>query len=361
MKRKIGFLFLIGLLISIWTSFGTALQAQEKLGIGRSYRALALGNTGVASAIDSAALYYNPAVLANVEGWWFDYAAWTLEASNGFTAGELAPTLVSVNFPYLSTEGVANDQKATFLSKENPYIRGNAGMYISMNLTQEGFAMAGSYLLEFQATTRDDGATIYQRDDIVQKFGMSIPLGMGQFVLGLSANRIYRRVASDATTDTIPNWGSRYSGVGYDVGLLYRMANVGRVTWGLVAQNYGGIEFEGSDLTEPQRIALGISMIHELGIFKVIPAIDIREINAETDKKNTVHAGLEIGMIPNSTGGSYLTWRTGYNQGYISQGVEMNFFNHSMILGYTLYGEEVGEGTDKVESRRAVLYLSLGF
>ncbi|NQU64864.1 MAG: hypothetical protein HQ517_11390 [SAR324 cluster bacterium] len=359
-KRTAKTIFLIFVLSEL-TGTVLSVSAQEVLSVSRSYRSLALGQTGIASANDSAALFYNPAILANVKGWWLDYSAWTLEGSDGISAAEAAPMMITPIFPYINRDGISDSDKSSFLSKENPYLRGNAGVNLTMNLTDKGISVAASYLIEKIATLTNNGASIYQRDDTIQKGGVSIPLGQGSLVLGLATTRIERRVAADATTDTITHWGSRSTGTGYDIGLLYRMANKARITLGLVMQNYGGIDFGDAALTEDQHIGFGISMNHELGIFKIVPAIDIRNISADTAQKNTLHAGLEIGMFPNSTGGSYLTYRAGTNQGYMTQGVELNLLNHYMIIGYTLYGEEVGEGSEKLESRRAVAYFSLGF
>ena len=351
---------LIAILAGLIGSVGS-INAQERLTLSRSYRSLAMGHTGIASANDSAALFYNPAILANVEGWWLDYSAWTMENSEGFTAEDTVPMMTSPTFPYTNRDGISNSDKSAFLSKENPYLRANAGVNLTINLTDAGVSIAGSYLLENIATTTNSGASIYQRDDTIQKVGISIPLGQGSLVLGLAATNIQRRVAEDATTDTITNWGSRYTGTGYDIGLLYRMANKARITWGLVMQNYGGLKFGDPNLEEVEQVGLGVSMNHEVGIFKIVPAIDIREMTSKTERQNALHAGIELGMFPNSTGGSYLTYRAGLNQGYQTQGVELNLINHYLIIGYTLYGEEVGEGTAKVESKRSVAYLSLGF
>ncbi len=322
---------------------------------------MALGNTGVSSANDSAALFYNPAVLANVKGWWIDYAAWTIEFSDGFTIPETMLSLASTTFPYINRNGLSDSDKDTFLSKTNPYLRGSAGMTLTASIMDEGLSFAGAYIMETIITTTQEGNIIYQRDDLIKKYGVSIPLGMGSLVVGIARSDIDRRVASDNSSDSIPDWSDRYTGSGYDVGILYRMANKARVTWGLVAYNYGGVTYGDSDIEDSQSIALGVSMNHELGIFKIMPAIDIREINSSAAKNNTVHAGLEIGMFPNSTGGSYLTYRIGYNQGYATQGAELNFFNHSMIIGYATYSEEVGTGTEKSESKRTVYYFSMGF
>ena len=361
MIRRVVTVQILGCLLLLFTSFFLfPLSAQEVLSVGRSYRSLAMGNTGVASANDSSAIFYNPAVLANVEGWWLDYGSWTAEVSEGFSNEEAALILAAPSYPYVNRDGLSDDNKETFLSKETPYLRANAGITLSANVFKEGFSIAGTYLIETIITTTSDGNYVYQRDDLIKKYGMSIPFGKGQFVLGLARSDILRRVAMDASSDSESSWGSQNSGTGYDIGLLYRMANKARITWGLVAYNYGDMEFS-SEIKDEQSYAFGMSMNHDLGFFRIIPAIDIREINSSAAKQNTLHAGLEIGMFPNDTGGSYFNYRIGYNQGYATSGAELNLFNRSMVVGYANYGEEVGEEDAKVESRRTVYYFSLGF
>lgn len=337
-------------------------QAQETITMGRSYRSLAMGNTGVASASDSSALFYNPAILANVTSWWVDYSAWTIEVSDGFKNEEYPLMIGAINFPYLNIDGLSNDQKSTFLEKDNPYIRGTAGANLAINLSQRGWTVAGNYMYEVLMTTKDDGANIYQRFDKIQKVGMSIPIGLGQWVLGVNGTMITRKSATDPSTDTITTWGEENSGIGYDVGILYRMSNKARVTLGVVVQNYGDITFgDVTGDTEPQMISVGASMNHEWGPFRLVLALDVRDLQTDRDRKQTIHAGLELGMFPNSTGGSFLTYRSGYNNGYLSQGLELNFGNHSMIVGYTVYSEEVGTYPEKVASLRRVGYFSMGF
>lgn len=355
-------LLVTGILVTL--SFVSGGYSQEVLSAGRSYRSLAMGNTGIASANDSAAIFYNPAMLANVEGWWIDLAAWTVEISDGFTPVESAIMLVSPTFPYVNRNGIDDTAKDTFLSKTNPYLRASAGISLAANIMSEGLGIGGAYMIENIMTTSEAGANIYQRDDLIKKIGVSIPIGMGQFVIGVTRNDIIRRVADDPSTDSVPNWSDYYLGTGYDVGLLYRMANKARLTWGLVIYNYGGTDYgdyDESGLRDEQSYGFGVSSNHELGFFRLVLAADVREINSSGVRQNTTHLGMEIGMFPNSTGGSYLTYRVGANQGYTTQGAELNLFNRSMIFGYAVYGEEVGQENEKVESRRTVYYFSMGF
>lgn len=330
--------------------------------VGRSYRSLAMGNTGIASANDSSALFYNPAVLANVEGWWFDYGTWTAEGTQEITPEDAGLIMISTAYPYINREGLSETNKARFIATEDAYLRGSAGMTLTANLMSEGLTVAGTYVIENSIALIDSGNYIYQRDDVIRKYGLSIPIGLGQFVVGLARSDITRKEALEATSDTITDWGDEATGTGYDLGILYRMANKARITWGLVGYNVGGTEFDSSaDNKVEQTYGIGVSMNHDLGIFRIVAAIDVRNIGSHLDRQNTLHAGLEVGMLPNSTGGSYLSYRIGYNQGYTTTGMELNLFNRYIILGWANYGEEVGTVDEPKENRRTVYYFNLAF
>ncbi|MCP4295121.1 MAG: hypothetical protein GY786_05905 [Proteobacteria bacterium] len=343
------------------------LTAQETITIGRSYRALAMGNTGVAIANDNAALYYNPAVLANVSSWWLDYSAWTLETSDGFTNEERILMLGSLNFPYVNLSGLDNAHKSQFLAQDYPYMRGSTAVHFAANLNKTGWTIAGSYLMEATMTAIDttgDSAldTIFQRSDLIQKAGISIPIGLGQWVFGFSAASITRKDAREEIAASITNFGPQETAVAYDAGLLYRFSNQARITFGLVVQNYGGVTFGNqTDYAEPETVNLGFGMTHEFSLMRLNLALDLRDIVSERERVNTIHAGAEIGVFPNDSGGSFLTYRAGYNNGYITQGAEINLFNHSMVFGYTLYQEEVGTYPVTAASPRKVIYFSMGF
>jgi hypothetical protein len=356
------------LVIILQSAVISGLQAQTTVTVpqtisevGRSYRSLAMGHTGIASANDSSALFYNPAVLANIEGWWLDYGTWTFEGTQEFTPQDAGLIMVSPTFPYVNRAGLSEENKSRFLEVENAYLRGSAGITLTANIMSEGLTIAGTYVMENSIASLDSGNYIYQRDDLIRKYGLSIPLGLGQWVLGLARSDITRKDALEASTDTITNWDDEATGTGYDVGILFRMANKARITWGIVAYNAGGAEFGSDDDKVEATYGIGVSMNHDLGIFRVVPAIDIRNIGSHLDRQNTVHAGLEIGLFPNSTGGSYLSYRIGYNQGYTTSGMELNLFNRYIILGWANYGEEVGTADEAKENRRTVYYFNLAF
>ncbi len=327
-----------------------------------SYRALAMGNTGVAAANDSYALSYNPAVLANVRDWWLDLAAWTVESSQGTTPVELLPTLVTLNYPYLNETGLSEAVRASFLSHETPHMRANAGVNFASRLSSSGFAFGANYLREITIQGLENNRILFQRNERISQFGFSIPLGTGQWVLGVSQKNLERRDATSDASIGVPSFGAYEKGTGYDVGLLFRAAGKSQMSLGLVAQNVGGMDIGATKDAEPQEVHFGWSMNLEWGPVRLVPALDVRGIQTTKERKNRVHAGVEFGLFPNETGGNLLSLRSGLNEGYPTNGVELNFFNRSLLLGYTVYYEELGtKAVRQKSSKRALAYLSLGW
>ena len=351
------------LFLALWVVLlsSTSLIAGEIYQNLVSYRALAMGNTGIASANDAYSLSYNPAVLANVESWWFDAGAWTVEASEGMNPVAATASIVSIEYPYINEEGLSEASRAEFLTNENAHIRANAGLNFASRISQKGFAIGANYIREVTMQGIDDNSVIFQRNERITQYGVSIPLGSGQWVLGIGRKNIERRDAtSDA--DTAPTFGAYQSGVAYDIGLIVRMSGNTRSTLGIVVQNYGGLTLDEVEDVEPQEVHVGYSMNLEWGPVRVVPALDVRGVQTTRDKKNRVHAGIEFGLFPNDTGGNIFTARAGSNQGYTTQGAELNFFNRSLLIGYTRYYEEIGTADVKLKSsKRDLAYLSLGW
>ena len=328
----------------------------------RSPRALAMGNTGVAAANDSYALSYNPAVLANTKKWWVDYAAWTVEGSNGLTALDVLPSIAQLTYPYVQETGLAEASRASFLLKTDPHIRATAGLNFVAHLADEGLAVGANYLREVTIQGLNSNTVLYQRNDRITQTGFSLPLGQGSLILGVGFRQIDRRDASSDGT-AVPSFPSTYQqGRAYDVGLLWRMANAARVTWGLVVQNYGSMDIGTTKAAEPQEVHGGVNLSLEFGIFKLVPTLDIRGLQTTRERENRIHAGVELGLFPNETGGNWLSLRAGSNEGYATSGAELNLANHGMILGASRYYEEIGTSTAKQQSSERILaYFSLGF
>ncbi len=368
--------FLIVLLLAV----PSALHAIEYRRIGQDYRSLAMGNTGIASANNSAALFYNPAAMANIFTWWIDFPFVQVAFSDD--AEELYEMAREGSFD-LDTKEEQIEFMNDFIGK-HPYLKIDAGTNLFINIDKKGMTMGANYTYEATLDIEVTNPSLpeihsFSRLDHIRQAGISVPIGLGKLVLGVSY-KVIERKELDFTYDlnnalaeddfpTLDKDGVKGSGTGYDIGFLYRTATKSRIMIGGVWRK--NIELQ--DATEiPEEFALGTAMIHEFGIFRLTAAIDWRDITnqqgSEGDESfaRRFHYGLELGILPLSKNSSWISLRTGYNQGYRAadnwglSGVELAL-GHSLILGYTKYIEETGEYAGQKPSPRTVYYLSFGF
>lgn len=340
---------------------GFSAQAEEYYQPLKSHRAVAMGSAGVAAANDSYALSYNPAVLANTQSWWVDYAAWTIEGSQGLTALDVLTNVAQINYPYLKEDGLTSETASSFLEKDQPHLRANAGINFVAHLSDTGVAVGANYLREVVMQGRNNNTELFQRNDRITQGGFSWPILQGVVVLGVGLRQIDRR---DATSDaaSVPSFGDYEQGRAYDFGFLWRLPGAARATIGAVVQNIGGMDIGSQADAEPQEVHLGINLDLEVGPFRMVPTVDLRGVQTTRERKNRVHAGLEVGLFPNSTGSSWISIRGGSNEGYPTSGAEFNLANHGLIIGAARYFEEIGTTDAKEKSaERLLAYLSLGF
>ncbi|PCI30312.1 MAG: hypothetical protein COB67_02230 [SAR324 cluster bacterium] len=364
------------------------IYAVEFQRFGQDYRALAMGNTGIASATNSAVLFYNPAVMANITGWWVDYLP--IEVALSDDAIELFQDSQDGGFD-LDTQQKQFDFMDEQIGKKlyvktnfkldsglltNPFNNMSANLVINFNKMGFTFAANKTYESVLNVAVRNPSlpeihASI--RHDLIQQAGVSLPIGMGKWILGFTYKQVQRKELQfvygmgDAIEEkpfpTIEDDGVEGTGSGYDIGLLYRLPNKARMVIGAVWRK----EIKLDDATAvPGELAVGIAMTHEFGIFRWTLAADMRDLSFQQGSKGDkslnrrLHAGTELGLFPMDTGLSFLTVRAGYNQGYYSAGAEITF-SRAWILGYTLYTEETGEFAGQSPSARKVFYSSFGF
>ncbi|MFH2131356.1 MAG: hypothetical protein ABIK68_13355 [bacterium] len=357
-----------------------AAKAIEYRRIGQDYRSLAMGNTGIASANNSSALFYNPAAMANIFTWWVDFPF--IQATYSEDAEALYKMAQNGTFN-LDTQQEQIDFMNDFIG-QHPYIKIDAGTNLFINMDKKGLTLGANYTYEATLDIEVRNPSLpeihsFARLDHIRQTGVSIPVGLGKLVLGFSY-KVIERKELDFTYDlnnalanddfpTLDKDGTKGSGSGYDIGFLYRTASKSRIM-------IGGVWRKKIDLQDataiPEEYALGTAMIHEFGIFRLVAAMDYRDITnqlgSEGDKSfnRRLHYGLELGILPLSKNTSWLTLRTGYNQGYQATGylgltgVELAL-GHSLILGYTKYIEETGEYAGQKPSPRTVVYISFGF
>ncbi|MBT3226777.1 MAG: hypothetical protein HOE30_04135 [Deltaproteobacteria bacterium] len=382
MSKKVLTLW-ISLLLTVGVP--VAVNAIEYRRIGQDYRSLAMGNTGIASANNSAALFYNPAAMANIFTWWVDLPF--LQVSYSDDAAALYDMAQNGSFNLETQEDQINFMN-DFIG-QNPFIKLDTGANLFINLDKKGLTVAANYTYEAVLDIEVRNPSLpeinsFIRLDHIRQTGVSIPLGLGKLVLGVSY-KVIERQELDFTYDlnnalanddfpTLDENGVKGSGSGYDVGFLYRTATTSRIMIGGVWRKKISLK-DATDI--PEEYALGLSTLHSYGIFRLVTAMDWRDITNQQgsagDKSinRRLHFGLELGILPLSKNTSWITLRSGYNQGYFAtqpiesynlglSGVEIAL-GHSLILGYTKYIEETGEYAGQKPSPRTVIYLSLGF
>ena len=362
-------------------SMANVVEAIEYRRIGQDYRSLAMGNTGIASANTSAALFYNPAAMANIFSWWVDLPF--IQVAYSDDAQTLVEYLDEPSDFTLETQADRQEFMEEFVGL-NPYLKLDWGINGFMNLSKMGLTIGGNYTYEVTLDIEVRNPNLpeihtFARMDHVRQAGGSFPIGLGKLILGV-AYKTVERTEIDFTYDTndmindaeFPNLvedGVTGIGSGYDIGFLYRTATPYRLMIGGVYRTEIPLE----DATKiPEEYALGMSSQLDFSIFRLVAAIDWRDITNQqgspddTSLNRRFHYGLELGILPIDKSASLFTIRTGYNQGYVATGymgitgVEINL-RRNMIIGATKYVEETGEFAGQKPSPRTVVYLSFGF
>ena len=377
-------IFLLGFYIIIGIPVSKP-EAYEFRRIGEDYRALAMGNTGIASANNSAALFYNPAAMANIFDGWVDYLPFQISMSDD-----------AVEMIDLMSSGINLDNQSeifSFLEEQvgrHAYVRIHGiSLNAFFNIDKRGTTVGANYSSEhiFDLEIRNASSfqtTFFERFDLVRQVGFSYPIGLGKWVVGLTYKNIQRAERSfeynifdamngtdfpdlEIKLDSISGSGSKGSGSGLDVGFLYRSSSKARLMIGGVWRTKIDL---GDATTIPSQFDLGLAMRHDLGLFRWVVALDLRDVtrqmgsgedaNSKTSIYRRLHFGSEIGVFPINKTSSIFNFRVGYNQGHYTYGAEFAF-SHYFILGYTKYTEETGEWAGQKPNPRSILYLSFGF
>ena len=383
-------------LILLLTFFCLNLYAGEYRRLGRSYRSLAMGGTGITTANDSFALSYNPAAMANIDEFLWEWTMIQLEYSDDFL--KIQQDLVANGGLNFDTPAAA----ATFINShvgENPQLRAylssmflnstllkpffgsgrvNGGILI-LNVSDRGWTFGISAVDEITYDFDINNPTIpeidaFERWDSMYQAGISVPFGLGSLVLGVTGRQVRRRqleftyaVTSGDDFPSFPGDARDDTTIAYDVGILYRMPNALRIVIGVVVQNIGGLKFENEEgMNEPQETSVGISMTHDIKIIRLTLAADYRDVtfqqgsDTDTSQNRRIHLGVELGIFPFDKTHSFITLRGGYNQSYPTYGAEINLFSYG-VLGFTRYTEETGETAGQKSSSRTILYFSSSF
>ena len=341
-------------------------------------RSLGMGNTGIASAHTSSAIFYNPAVLANITEGWIDLPAVQAIYSDG--AKSLYKDIQGSGF--LETKKEQQDFMDKYIGEE-VYIQADVGASFFFNVDPKGFTVGGNWLYEriydYEVSNPPTPQIeAFERYDRIKQIGFSYPIGLGQIVLGVAGKVVRRSEKSFVFTtsqmlaeEKFPspgfpdvNDGETADGHGWDIGFLWRIPT--RYKWAV-----GGVWRKEVDLDEkvanvPEESAIGATMAHTFGVFRWTFALDLRDISfkqgsdGDRSKNRRVHTGMELSIFPTSDLNYLLSLRAGYNQGYPTTGAELRLGN-LLVLGYARYTEETGEYGGEKGSKRTAWFVSFGF
>ncbi|OGH00233.1 MAG: hypothetical protein A2600_07090 [Candidatus Lambdaproteobacteria bacterium RIFOXYD1_FULL_56_27] len=361
-------------LLLLWfAGWGVALGGEYRR-LGQDYRSLAMGNTGIVTANSSSALFYNPAVMANITTWWVDLPMIQLTYSKDAKA--LVDQAKTGSFT-LSDQSSQIDFMKSFVGK-HPYVGIETGANLYINLQKKGLTVGANYTyeavldLEIRNPTMPE-IDLYSSLSHVRQYGISIPLGLGKWVIGFTGKTVERTalIANYSMADsldkkafpTLESNGVKGIGSGYDLGLLYRDPSPSHMMYGFVYR-------KPIDLGEagiiPEEYAVALGLVQDWTFARFTAAVDWRDLTykagpvGDHSLNRRTHVGTELSFIPLSANSSLLHVRAGYNQGYYSKGVELSL-GKVMVFGYTLHTEETGEYAGQKGSDRTTLYFSLGF
>ncbi len=383
-------------LVVMWFLFVTSvLQAGGELRRPfQGIRNLGMGNVGVAMSHDENALFYNPAGLAAVD---------TTIVSIPFVNEVSKDTLsLTSQVAKLGSDSTTADTVALALGKQIHY----------RNMTALNVIIPFGSLMTFGAaagleTTIDLSASnpvgiqfnYGMRLDQIYNIGGGFNLGRGRWLIGVNVEK-YKRCDYPVKTvamSTLLNSSNIASDVGfcktdlmrdgqtYGFGFQNRMSSFStlRMVWGMSVRNLGGLKFARKDgetnpLDQKAEYNIGIAMTpFDSMLFRNFYEIDIRDLTFDhsddaycTANKNSsdcnmkrIHIGTEFGFWPIDSGASALALRLGWNQGYVSQGLEINplIFFRGLSIQYADYKVETGNSAGDKPERRRTLQVNLGF
>ena len=384
--------FVVIILLTLGGVYTLQAQTGELRRPGQGVRNLGMGNAGIGLSFDENALFYNPAGLASVDSILVGFP-FLMEVSDD-----------SVNI-IKDISKLSGDSKTSEIAELLMGKRVHFRSLIDLNLIMPfgelmTFGAAHGIETQFDFGVRNPVAIEIDfgfRLDRINNFGFALPVARGRWLVGAGVETIERCdiPLTTATFGTVLNNSDIGSSIGkcelndlkraqtFNFGFQRRLetASALKMTWGVTANNVGGLKFKRSDNeTSPAdqnpEYSTGFSWQPSWGPVRLLYAIDIRDLTMEhaddTDcqsKKSTdclwkrLHIGTEIGISPIDSGASTFAIRAGFNQGYFTYGFELNpfIFFRGLNIQYAVYKTETGSQIGDRPDKRKVFQLNLGF
>lgn len=327
-------------------------MAEEFRPLYRGARAQAMGNAFTAIADDEQAIFYNPAGLANIQGYSFKLATANLDVSNDLYLNYAEYTAAFGNLS-LSTLN-------TFVGK-NLYLRAQgASTFVGPN-----FGIAGIYdaqgALRLQNIVFPEGQ-IGATTTYGAQFAFAIPYRLRKIKadlnIGIAGKVLYRsgNFFTPTMTDLMvlnssaftPNLSNPGLGIGLDLGVQYIQQTSKNVSLlaGFVLKDIGDTAFASGADSQKSEITAGLGLRLRSRDLVATLAYDYAHISDYADWRKKTHLGMEL-KFP------ILSLYGGLSQLNLTYGLSLDLWLIKVM--YVSYAEEQGTTILQNPERRTMV------
>lgn len=358
------------------------IQAQEVSYLGRSPRALLMGDAYTAIADDEYTLFYNPAALGRNKGVSFTPLAPSIGGTNALddldrfdNFPEKDPAAIAqriLNYPVTIQASIFPGLKlGTFgfnlfaTSKTNIVLRNAIHPALDVDYKYDrGFVAGYAYNIGSGAFSQKIKKSNKEKLTSGRRisFGVAVKHMNRQGIsdqYDLFGTKLLNKINSGATDieDLKEALGySKGKAWGVDLGSEYAISS-GRslLTAGFSILDIGDTQFTktegiGDVPLQEMRINTGVAYKQDFGFIDYTLSLDMHPLNANIPLGRKFHMGAELSL-------PLLTFHGGWSEGYLSYGATVKFWPIKVTGGF--YGTEVGYKFKEQEAKRFIVYVSL--
>lgn len=341
---------------------------QEVIHLGRSSKALLLGDAYTARADDEFTLFYNPAALAR---------------NSGLEVSPLNPQLGVTNaldeldrfedFPSSDASAIADRLIGFPVYIQLGAFPGLKMASFGFNLfaqTRTSLLMQNSIHPQIDIDYRVDRGFVAgfafnlggsSKSGMRSSLGISLKHSQREGVSGtfdLFGTELLNKIQDGVeSVDDIRNALGWSEGKAWGVDIGFEQAwksTFSELTWGASILDVGGTRFRRTSGTadipiQEMFVNAGVNFKQNFGIVAYSLSADIHPINSYLPFSRKLHLGLELDL-------PFVSLLGGISEGYVSYGLEVRFWPIKLIAGF--YSSELGVNFKESEGKRAVFQIN---
>lgn len=337
--------------------------------IQRMYRSaylLGMGDTGVAFARGSDAIFYNPAGVALSKSLLVEASILSPQVEVARSSENIYRDVKSGKDGLEIASGAAGKPQYAAIQNYSGVVFQRAAMGLFQRAQLDAFVGSDP---QTGLPSAEFGSSVYLGSHLsyARPLSDSFFLGTNVKVVQKAQSRIKmnalnaQQLANQDLESYLKKHLKRGTGVGADVGVLYQTDSATKTTFGAVARDIGlSYHWPVGDGTpvpnaEPSVVDLGVAIEPETRKSRSRLALDFRDVFDE--QKENVFKRIHLGAELNFQG--VLGGTVGLNQGYLSYGGYVCFWLIRAEAG--AYSEEFGEYPGNRQSKRAYVRIGLGW